>query len=115
MNNCFISELILKYEVGYTCELHNKKYIDTCDLMFKKFMLKMQILSLLYIVDEENHIYLNEEKLKQFHDFSLDNLNNEKNYIKHHLYKRYLYMKEFNLKNIKIIKSMILLLINEII
>ena len=93
MNNCFISELILKYEVGYTCELHNKKYIDACDLMFKKFMLKMQILSLLYIVDKENHIYLNEEKLKQFHDFSLDNLNDEKNYIKHHLYKRYLYMK----------------------
>ena len=80
------------YEVGYICELHNKKFIDTYDLCSKNLCSEYKLYHY-HIIKEENHIYLNEEKLKQFHDFSLDNLNDEKNYIKHHLYKRYLYMK----------------------
>ena len=34
-NSCLLSELINLYDVGYTCEEHNKKYVDSCELCNK--------------------------------------------------------------------------------
>ncbi len=67
-------------EVGYTWELYNKNYINTSDLCSKNLWSKCKLYHY-HIIKEENHIYLNEEQLKQFHDFSLDNLIIMKNII----------------------------------
>ena len=64
-----------------------------------------------HIVKEQNHIILDEEKIKASINFN--KLLKVKNYIKYHLLNRYMYMKKFNLKNIKIPKSLHFMVIKE--
>ena len=67
-------------EVGYTWELYNKNYINTSDLRSKNLCSECKLYHY-HITKEENHIYLNEEQLKQFNDFNIDNLIIMKNII----------------------------------
>ena len=102
-NNCLLSELIKLYEVGYTCEKHNKKYIDTCDLCNKNLCLICKSYHH-HIIKPENHIQLDERKIEK--SININKSRGAKNYINYHLNKRYLYMKHFDLKNIKVPKSL---------
>ena len=101
--SCYTTELINLYDVGYVCEMHNKKYIDTCDLCNKNLCEKCKSYHY-HIVKEQNHIVLDEELLKK--SINMNQLTKVKNYTKYHLLNRYNYMNKFNLKNIKIPKSL---------
>lgn len=103
-NNCLLSVLINLYEVGYTCEIHNKKFIDFCELCNKNLCTECEAYHF-HIMKQDNHlIKLEDEKLLS--SVNMKKLNKTKNYIKYHLLNRHLYMKRFNFKNIKIAKSL---------
>ena len=102
-NNCLFSELINLYHVGYICEIHNKKYIDSCDLCNKNLCEKCKLYHF-HIIKKENHVKLDEKELIK--SINMNKLEKTKNYIKYYLFKRYQYMKRFNLINLKIIKSL---------
>ena len=108
--SCYPSDLINLYDVGYTCEIHSRKYIDTCDMCNKNLCEKCKLYHY-HIVKEQNHITLHEEKMRASINFN--KLFKVKNYIKYHLLNRYKYMKKFNLKNIKIPKSLHFMVIKE--
>ena len=108
--SCYPSDLINLYDVGYTCEIHSKKYIDTFDMSNQNLCEKCKLYHY-HIVQEQNHIILDEEKMKASINFN--KLFEVKNYIKNHLLNRYMYMKKFNLKNIKIPKSLHFMVIKQ--
>lgn len=97
------SELINIYDVGYTCEKHNKKYIDSCDLCSKNLCEKCKLYHF-HIIKKENHVNLDENEL--LNSVNLTKLEKTKDYIKYYLIERFLYMKNFNLINVKIMKSL---------
>ena len=107
--SCYPSDLINLYDVGYICEIH-RKYIDNCDMCNKNLCERCKLYHY-HIVKEQNHIILDEEKIKASINFN--KLLKVKNYIKYHLLNRYMYMKKFNLKNIKIPKSLHFMVIKE--
>ena len=45
--SCYPSDLINLYDVGYTCEIHSRKYIDTCDMCNKNLCEKCKLYHLL--------------------------------------------------------------------
>ena len=102
-NICLFSELLNLYKVGYTCEAHNKKYIDSCDLCNKNLCEKCKLYHF-HMIKKENHVILNEKGLIK--SINMNKLEKTKNYIKYYLFERYQYMKRFNLINIKVIKSL---------
>ena len=106
-NNCPNSDLIYLYNVGYTCEKHNKKYIDTCDLCNKNLCQKCKLYHF-HIIKKEFHVQLDEKEICD--SINMNKLKKTKNYIKYHLFKRYIYMKKLNLINIKVNKSLYFLL-----
>ena len=54
--------MIFLYNVGYTCEVHNKKYIDSCELCNKNLCEECKLYHF-HIIKNNCHIKLNEEKL----------------------------------------------------
>ena len=102
-NNCSQSELINLFDVGYFCEIHNRKYIDSCDLCNKNLCTECKIYHF-HIIKKENHIEV-DEKIT-LNSIKLNKLGKTQNYIKYYLFKRYRYMKKFNLINMKINKSL---------
>ena len=101
-NSCLLSDLINLYDVGYTCEEHNKKYVDTCELCNKNLCEECKFYHF-HIIKNQNHIKFDEEYLKSKYT---NNLEKTKKYIRYYLIKRYFYMKEFNLINLNAIKSL---------
>lgn len=100
-NNCLLSEMINLYKVGYTCEVHNKKYVDSCELCNKNLCEECKLYHY-HIIKKKCHLELDEEQLKSVDSKKLEKT---KKYIKYYLIKRYFYMKEFDLINLKINKS----------
>jgi len=100
-NNCLSSEMIYLYNVGYTCETHNKKYIDSCELCNKNLCEECKLYHF-HIIKDNCHIKLNEGELHK--SMNSKKLDKTKKYIKYYLIKRYFYMKEFGLINVKVIK-----------
>ena len=102
ISDCLLSILINLYEVGYICEKHNKKYIDSCDLCNKNLCEDCKS-NHFHIIKPEFHLQLQDISLELV---NTDKLKKTKNYIKYYLIKKFLYMKRFNLINVKIIKSL---------
>ena len=99
--NCLLSELINLYNVGYTCELHNKKYINTCDLCNKNLCEECKSYHF-HIIKDNIHLNIDEKEVENSID--QNHLKKTKNYIKYHLLNRYKYMKKLNFVNMKVTK-----------
>ena len=108
--SCPPSELIDLFNVGYICEKHNKKIIDTCELCNKNLCEECKSLHY-HIIKEELHVKLEENVIAD----SLKKIDSKetKYYIGYHLFKRYKYMQIFHLNNVKINKALYFLIFNE--
>ena len=103
---CILSNFIYLYEVGFTCEKHNKKYIDSCDLCNKNLCENCKS-NHYHIIKPESHIIFEEDIQKLV---NYNKLYKVKNYIKYHLYQKLKYMKQFNFTNQKVPKSLFLMI-----
>ena len=103
---CILSNFISLYEVGFTCEMHNKKYIDSCDMCNKNLCEKCKSYHY-HIIRPDNHIKLEEDISNSI---NYNKLLKTKNYIKYYLYEKMKYMKRFNYINQKIQKSLFFML-----
>ena len=100
---CPASELIYLYNVGYTCEQHNKKFIDTCD-MCKKNLCEICKSFHYHIIKEQFKLKLNDKVIQDY--LQVSELNTTEKYIKYHLSKKYRYMEKFQLVNLKIKRAL---------
>ena len=109
MSVCILSNFISLCEVGFTCEAHNKKYIDSCEMCNKNLCEKCKSYHI-HIIKPGNHIKFNKNDLESINSNKLGKV---KNYIKYYLYQRYIYMKKLKLINVKVEKSLYFMLKKE--